>query len=123
MNHAQAQDLIYQMLWMSGMGSKGGAQRMAGEIIDRLEREGVLHLDSPREALKRASERAMAQPGAKWTPATGWTDEPIVPADTLRAAHYRGEHDAGVTQTPDPAYVPGCPACDETQADTNHEGA
>lgn len=24
-----------------------------------------------------ATERALAQPGAKWTPETGWTDEPV----------------------------------------------
>lgn len=68
----------------------------------------------PREILAGASERALREPGAKWTPETGWTDEPM-PRATLRAAHYRGEHDAGVTTVPDPVYVPGCPACEETR--------
>lgn len=34
-------------------------------------------LNTPTAALARASARALSQPGAKWTPATGWTDEPI----------------------------------------------
>lgn len=38
-------------------------------------------------------------------------------AETLRALHYDGAHDAGIAAVPDPEYVPGCPACDETRLD------
>lgn len=40
-------------------------------------------INTPAAALARASARALSQPGAKWTPATGWTDEPIAPPAIL----------------------------------------
>lgn len=30
------------------------------------------------EAWARMRQRALSRPGAKWTPATGWTNEPVV---------------------------------------------
>ena len=33
----------------------------------------------PLDALREATTKALAQPGAKWTPETGWTDDSICP--------------------------------------------
>ena len=47
------------------------------QILADIAAKVVAQHRDPLDALREATTRALVQPGAKWTPETGWTDEPI----------------------------------------------